>query len=431
MKKVIFLFGFTILIFFWGCSENGPVNSPKSGESGKVALSFDKLNAPAGVVNIKATLNREGFTTVSGNLNIQSDTSATLLLTGLDVGTWHLVVEASDSANVVIYTGAADILIQAGLTTQVALTLQPTGSGTGDVFIQVIWGTPPRWVDYYLNPILRKSSNGYDMYGVWQPKIIIENGSFKMWYTNMGASGVGAVGYAVSSNGLEWTKPVIQPVLLAGTPSAWDSYSVSAGPVIKVDNIYRMYYTGNSGNDSKSHIGLATSPDGIVWTKFGSPVLMAGNTYDYQIAATDIIKVNSLYYLYYSAKNFPYYYVCLATSSDGINWNKHPQNPILTASETWEGSGVYHGSVKYFNGTYYMTYQNVKDILTAFGMAYSTDGITWNKDSGNPFFTQNNTHNNWVGYICYPELEVVGNQWWVYYSGMNTAQERFVAVVRK
>jgi hypothetical protein len=64
-------------------------------------------------------------------------------------------------------------------------------------------------------------------------------------------------------------------------------------------------------------------------------------------------------------------------------------------------------------------------------MAYSTDGITWNKDSGNPFFTQNNTHNNWVGYICYPELEVVGNQWWVYYSGMNTAQERFVAVVRK
>lgn len=143
MKKVIFLFGFTILIFFWGCSENGPVNSPKSGESGKVALSFDKLNAPAGVVNIKATLTREGFTTVSGNLNIQSDTSATLLLTGLDVGTWHLVVEASDSANVVIYTGAADILIQAGLTTQVALTLQPTGSGTGDVFIQVIWGTPP------------------------------------------------------------------------------------------------------------------------------------------------------------------------------------------------------------------------------------------------------------------------------------------------
>jgi len=431
MKKVVFILGLFLLVFFSGCSNDSTVDPPQNGETGRVALNFDKANAPASVVNVTATLTREGYTTVTGTLNIQNDSSATLLLTGLAVGSWNLKVDASDSSSSVLYSGETPVIIQAGFTTQISLTLVPTGQGTGDVHITVNWGTALRWVDYFLNPILKRGNNTFDQYGVWSPKVLIENGQYKMWFTNLANGGIACVGYAVSSDGLTWTKPVTTPVLTPGWSYSWDSHSVSSGPVIKVENTYRMYYTGTTSNSASSHIGLATSPDGITWTKYNNPVLSAGSGYDYRIAASDIIKIDDLYYLYYSAVNYPAYSICLATSPDGLNWTKYPQNPILTTTKTWEGTGVYHPSIAYSNGKYYMTYQNVNDNLTAFGIASSVDGKIWTKDVNNPFFTNNDTYNHWIDYICYPELEIIGNEWRVYYSVMNTSLERFIAVVRK
>ncbi|MHC1737514.1 MAG: WD40/YVTN/BNR-like repeat-containing protein [Ignavibacteriaceae bacterium] len=143
MKKVVFILGLFLLVFISGCTNENSVNPPQNGETGRISLNFDKANAPSSVVNVTATLTREGYTTVTGALNIQGDSTATLLLSGLAVGSWNLKVDASDSANTVLYSGETTILIQAGFTTQVSLTLVPTGQGSGDVYITVNWGTAP------------------------------------------------------------------------------------------------------------------------------------------------------------------------------------------------------------------------------------------------------------------------------------------------
>ena len=54
---------------------------------------------------------------------------------------------------------------------------------------------------------------------------------------------------------------------------------------------------------------------------------------------------------------------------------------------------------------------------TDLGMAYSTDGINWTKDPGNPFFDINEVHNNWCARITYPFFRKINGEYRIYYTG--------------
>lgn len=118
-------------------------------------------NAPDNVVWVEAFLMRHGYDTLSGSMNLLSDSTADILFEEIQADEWHLKVDASDSASVVLYTGETNIQIFAGFTTQVNLVLHPTGAGTGNVYIWVTWGIPPvgNWTDFHGNPILSSSGN--------------------------------------------------------------------------------------------------------------------------------------------------------------------------------------------------------------------------------------------------------------------------------
>jgi len=114
--------------------------------------------------------------------------------------------------------------------------------------------------------------------------------------------------------------------------------------------------------------------------------------------------------------NSPYVDIRLATSADGINWTKYSGNPILTYDKTWEGMGIYYPTVYQKNNEYVMIFMNGSG--TGFGKATSPDGINWTKDESNPFFTKNDTYNHWgYGKIAYPNYVQVNNEDRIYYSG--------------
>lgn len=62
------------------------------------------------------------------------------------------------------------------------------------------------------------------------------------------------------------TKSGENPVLSSGTSGSWDEGQVWNPTVIKEENLYKMWYTGNDASGSAQK-GLAISPDGIDWTK--------------------------------------------------------------------------------------------------------------------------------------------------------------------
>ena len=69
------------------------------------------------------------------------------------------------------------------------------------------------------------------------------------------------------------TKHAGNPVLAVGAAGSWDDDAVWGPAVLKEGSSYKMWYTGDDGANP-SRIGLATSTDGITWTKAAAnPVL--------------------------------------------------------------------------------------------------------------------------------------------------------------
>lgn len=175
-----------ILVFFLvnlSCSDQSNIVNNQG--SGKILLKIDRANAPSGVVYVSATLTRDGYSPIISTLNLLSDSTADLLLNDIQAGIWHLKVDAMNDSMVVLYTGETDVNILAGFTVNVNLSLQPTGQGTGAIYIYVTWGnqiTNFSWVDYQNNPILLGGNNNYDYYGIAQPVILYDEGKYKMWY---------------------------------------------------------------------------------------------------------------------------------------------------------------------------------------------------------------------------------------------------------
>jgi len=171
------------------------------------------------------------------------------------------------------------------------------------------------------------------------------NQRYKLWYAGRKARckpiNDHKFGYAYSPDGITWTKYTGNPVLVPGDSSSWYNTFVSGPSVILESGIYKMWFTApdlvinNQPTDGKGNIGYATSTDGMNWTVYTSPVLIAGaqsNWDSVSCAEPSVIKVGATYHMFYSAldqwtiENFQVGY---ATSTDGINWLKSTQNPVL------------------------------------------------------------------------------------------------------
>ncbi len=126
------------------------------------------------------------------------------------------------------------------------------------------------WTRVQAAPVLGPGGPGaWDENHALDPMIILDGGTFKMWYSAFDANWVRRIGYATSPDGVNWTKYASNPVF-EGAPGQWDDGGVHNMAVLH-DNGYHMWYSCNG------QIGYVTSPDGIDWTRFLSgPVLSPG-----------------------------------------------------------------------------------------------------------------------------------------------------------
>ena len=124
-----------------GCSKDN-ITSTQLDNKGSISLNIDKANAPSDVVAVIAYLTRENYETLSGFLNLLSDSTADISFQSILIGTWHLKVDALNKDSVIIYSGESDVVVQEDILTQISLALIPTnnGSSTGSVYIYVTWG---------------------------------------------------------------------------------------------------------------------------------------------------------------------------------------------------------------------------------------------------------------------------------------------------
>ncbi len=158
--------------------------------------------------------------------------------------------------------------------------------------------------------------------------------------------------------------------------------------VLKDDGIYKMWYTGyrNPHPDYTYSIMYATSTDAENWTKQGvafgpDSVTMKNNMRG--IAVPCVLKDDDGYKMYYSGQDADtnYFEMYMATSDDGLNWID--QGKILGNGPygTTDFMGLENGKViKMPDGTYKMVYVGYDGVTKKLHMATSSDGVNWQKE---------------------------------------------------
>ncbi len=403
-----------LLFFFHSCSDEKVTNPPQQNR-GSAQFSIPKSTIPSNVFSIVVELSQNGFNSISETVIIDEDYEDVIFLNYIPVGLWNISIEAKSIQGVTLYSGESTVEILDNQTVLLTITLEPIeqGENTGSLLISVKWGTkglPDNWEYFENNPIVEKHGTYYDDRGVSVPFILKEPDGFKMWYASFPQETGGKmyVFYAFSQDGLKWERYSDEPVLLPGQAGEWDDGHVGEPTVIKIENKYIMYYGGFSSESSNLwNIGRAESFDGIVWTKDELPILQSGNFWDGMISPQSVLEINGLYFLYYSGRNYneSNYSIGLAISQDGKSWEKYTNNPIITASQSWEGLGTYYPEVHVLeNGLFEMYYMNAFTYLSSFGRAYSSNGIDWEKDPLNPYLTLESLLDVNLDKIAYPRF---------------------------
>ena len=416
---VFFIISVITIMVFNSCSNENLVGINTDNSSlGELALKIQTTSIPPEVQQIVAELSRFNYNTLSTSIDISSDSLNILSFNNVPIGKWHLNVDAKNSDGKVIYNGKSDLTILEGQTNNVYITLSSVGTGTGNINIFLNWNQKrAKWVDYQGNPILSVQDIPYYTLAVDQAQVMYENGKFKIWFENLYNSGHGDIGYAESNDGLTWRINTNNSVLTAGQIGSWDDYTVGLGFIFKENGIYKLYYAGmQEPHTGKRQIGFAISTDGIHWEKYSNPVLLSTNS-QYFLGVHSVLKINNIYYMYYEASSEKDYKfnLNLATSSDGLHWTKYENNPILIADQTWEEGSIGYATIVQSDNVYKMTYSS--NVQNAVGMAYSSDGIHWLKNNANPVFKLSDVSNGWCTKISYPFSVMINNTYRIYYSG--------------
>ncbi len=228
-----------------------------------------------------------------------------------------------------------------------------------------------QWLKYENNPVLTASSDQSDGQKVWSPSVIYENGIYQIWYQGY-KNNKFSIYYAESTDGINWNKndgAIIAP--------RTDKNEIGAAEptVLYINNEYKMWYNAVDSN-SRYHLGYAVSSNGINWDIYESYVLEgSGGSWDSIGITNPYIYFDGLtYHLWYSSSNIQSNWkIGYAYSNDGINWEKYEENPLNIPSLGFTEAP----SIIKINDVFHMWYNTGYYKSTNIFHATSIDKINW------------------------------------------------------
>jgi len=234
---------------------------------------------------------------------------------------------------------------------------------------------------------------------------------YKMWY-RVGWATV-SIYYAESADGLTWAKYASNPVL----DETGDHYCPF---VLRLDNGTYVLYAGYGPWLGDT---VYISQDGITWEvqNGGNPVIEpgAGSEWDSYAIGNVAVWVNSsgIWNMIYEAYAVgSVWKLGLATSEDGIDWDKYPY-PIVSRSGACGGPSVIH-----LYDTYFMFFHSAESggLPTEIYITSSKDLIHWTE----PEHILARLY-DWegvglsVGQVADPDIILIGDEWVMYYAGVS------------
>jgi len=280
-------------------------------------------------------------------------------------------------------------------------------------------GSFSSWSKSSANPVLDPGSSGWDSANVYSGSIYYNSGDYNLLYEGQQDFDSSQIGLATSTDRETWSKDSNNPVF-GPSSSGFDSAEATRPEIVEQSGTYYMYYSGWDG--ATYRIGLATSTDLINWSRESSnPLITPGSSgaWDEQWVYTQAVIVESGDWkmLYGGRNSNNTFQIGLATSTDGVSWTKSSSNPVLSPSSSgWDSADVYQPTlIKDTDSTYHLFYRGQDGSTANIGHAYSSDLTNWTKDSDNPVLTSGS---GWESadasgpYVLYD-----GTDYLLYYTG--------------
>ena len=190
-----------------------------------------------------------------------------------------------------------------------------------------------------------------------------------------------------------------QPILPLGDLGDFDEFGTYPVSVIRHGDEVRAYYAGWTRCESVPFnvaIGMATSHDGgQTFTRLGKgPVISYSPDEPFVISGPKIRRFNETWYLWYIAgrkwkrvdgRAEPVYKIRMASSLDGIHWNKVNKDLIenrIEEDEAQASPDVFHANGKYHMFFCYRRSSNYRGKANGYriGYAFSTNLTDWVRD---------------------------------------------------
>jgi predicted GH43/DUF377 family glycosyl hydrolase len=253
------------------------------------------------------------------------------------------------------------------------------------------WLTPQRWHRDTETPCISLGAAGdFDDMHIFAPCVAFENGRYFLWYC--GSQGAVAdrvfrLGLATSDDGVNFTKHPESPVYAFGdgrhsilTPALLRNPD---GSVCREAGKLRMWFSSTDfpAADGRHTLHETSSIDGLTWAQPSPPQLEGAY-------APTLLKEGDTYHLWYTDVSANPWCIRHAQSPNGRDWQVTAE-PVLQIDQAWEHGNLFYPTVLKADEHYLMwygSYQMTAELKTALGFAVSTDGIHWQKHPNNPVF---------------------------------------------
>jgi predicted GH43/DUF377 family glycosyl hydrolase len=279
--------------------------------------------------------------------------------------------------------------------------------------------TASGWVKDPKSPVL-----GGELGTCFDVSVLADGPGYRMWFSWRPKKGIALV---ESKDGVTWSAPKI--VLRPNPKTDWEA-DLNRPVVLKVGDQYRMWYTGQA--KCRSWIGSATSPDGVTWTRDGDrPELSADQPWEKVAVMCPHVLYDEgakTYRMWYSGgEQYEPNAIGYATSTDGVTWAKHKDNPVFRPdpASPWEKDRVTACQVVRQGDWHVMFYIGFRDASHAqIGLARSKDGITgWERHPANPLIRPG--AGKWDQDAVYKPYAIFdGTRWLLWYNGRKGGDEQ-------
>lgn len=142
------------------------------------------------------------------------------------------------------------------------------------------------------------------------------------------------------------------PVFTAAGGDHWDAKIRERGWILREDDGYRMWYTGYDGTGAGvKMLGLATSPDGLNWTRHGANPIYR----EHWVEDMMVVRHAGALYMFAEGRGDRAH---LLTSKDGIHWTRQGRLDVRYADGRPLRAGPYGTPTAWVeDGTWYLFYE--------------------------------------------------------------------------